>query len=78
MSENTGQGPVSRKSIAELIERYDQPGPRYTSYPTAVEFHEGFRAAQYEDHLAEAAKHEVPQPPSLSEVVEAQLKLVRK
>ena len=46
MSENTGQGPVSRKSIAELIERYDQPGPRYTSYPTAVEFHEGFRAAQ--------------------------------
>ena len=25
----------------ELIARYDRPGPRYTSYPTANEFHEG-------------------------------------
>lgn len=24
---------------ADLIRRYDQPGPRYTSYPTAVQFH---------------------------------------
>ena len=24
-----------------LIRRYDQAGPRYTSYPTAVQFHEG-------------------------------------
>ena len=30
-----------------LIEKYDQSGPRYTSYPTAVQFHEGFGEAQY-------------------------------
>ena len=32
----------------ELIKRYDKSGPRYTSYPTAVEFHEGFGAAEYQ------------------------------
>lgn len=26
---------------ADLIRRYDQAGPRYTSYPTAVQFHDG-------------------------------------
>jgi oxygen-independent coproporphyrinogen-3 oxidase len=26
---------------AELIHRYDNAGPRYTSYPTAVQFHDG-------------------------------------
>ena len=29
---------------AELLGRYDQPGPRYTSYPTAPAFHAGFDA----------------------------------
>ena len=42
-------------STLQLLERYDRPGPRYTSYPTAVEFHEGFGAADYEERLAEAA-----------------------
>jgi oxygen-independent coproporphyrinogen-3 oxidase len=46
--------PISRRATAELIVRYDRPGPRYTSYPTAVEFHEGFTAADYEEHLAAA------------------------
>ena len=32
---------------SELLARYDGPGPRYTSYPTAVEFHEGFDQADY-------------------------------
>ncbi|MBL3589890.1 MAG: oxygen-independent coproporphyrinogen III oxidase [gamma proteobacterium endosymbiont of Lamellibrachia anaximandri] len=31
----------------ELIAKYDQSGPRYTSYPTAVQFHEGFGEADY-------------------------------
>jgi len=31
----------------DLIRRYDQSGPRYTSYPTAVEFHDGFGEAAY-------------------------------
>jgi oxygen-independent coproporphyrinogen III oxidase len=38
-----------------LIRRYDRPGPRYTSYPTAVEFNERFGAADYEARLADAA-----------------------
>lgn len=32
---------------AELIRRYDKAGPRYTSYPTAVQFHPGFDAHAY-------------------------------
>ncbi len=39
---------------AELLARYDRPGPRYTSYPTAVEFHTGVDAATYERTLARA------------------------
>ena len=31
----------------ELIKRYDIAGPRYTSYPTAVQFMEGFDAEAY-------------------------------
>ena len=27
---------------ADLLRRYDRPGPRYTSYPTAPQFHAGF------------------------------------
>jgi len=30
-----------------LIKRYDKAGPRYTSYPTAVQFHEGFGIQDY-------------------------------
>lgn len=32
----------------ELIKKYDRVGPRYTSYPTAVQFHEGFGVADYQ------------------------------
>jgi len=31
----------------DLIKRYDKSGPRYTSYPTAVQFHSGFGEAEY-------------------------------
>ena len=31
----------------DLIRRYDQVGPRYTSYPTALEMHEGFSELDY-------------------------------
>ncbi|NJM13518.1 MAG: oxygen-independent coproporphyrinogen III oxidase [Synechococcaceae cyanobacterium SM1_2_3] len=31
-----------------LIRKYDQAGPRYTSYPTAVQFHEGYGDAEYQ------------------------------
>lgn len=39
-------------STLALLERYDQPGPRYTSYPTAVEFHDGVGDLQYRQRLA--------------------------
>jgi len=38
----------------ELLARHDRPGPRYTSYPTAVEFDERFSGDDYEARLAEA------------------------
>lgn len=38
----------------ELIKKYDRPGPRYTSYPTAPEWTEAFGSGQYVDHLARA------------------------
>ena len=37
----------------DLIERYGGRGPRYTSYPTALQFDEGFTAVDYE----RVAKH---------------------
>jgi oxygen-independent coproporphyrinogen-3 oxidase len=52
----TAAGRAAVKSIAvDLLRRYDRPGPRYTSYPTAVEFTERFTEADYRAHLAEAA-----------------------
>jgi oxygen-independent coproporphyrinogen-3 oxidase len=41
-------------ATAELLARYDRPGPRYTSYPTAIEFHPGVREGAYRSHLARA------------------------
>jgi len=32
--------------------KYSKPGPRYTSYPTALEFHEGFDAQAFDTELA--------------------------
>jgi oxygen-independent coproporphyrinogen-3 oxidase len=39
----------------ELVRRYDRPGPRYTSYPTAAEFHDGVEGQAYAERLAAAA-----------------------
>ncbi len=49
----------------ELIGRYDLSGPRYTSYPSALEFHEQFGMDQYQ-RLTESTNEElVPRPLSL-------------
>jgi oxygen-independent coproporphyrinogen-3 oxidase len=37
-----------------LLKKYDRPGPRYTSYPTAVEFTPAYGHAQYVAKLQEA------------------------
>ncbi|MEN8261165.1 MAG: coproporphyrinogen III oxidase, partial [Pseudomonadota bacterium] len=36
----------------ELIRRYDRAGPRYTSYPTALELHDGFGESDYRRQIA--------------------------
>ncbi|WP_428603270.1 oxygen-independent coproporphyrinogen III oxidase [Sedimenticola sp.] len=47
----------------DLINKYDYAGPRYTSYPTAPQFHDGFGEAEY--RLAAAATNEQGGPLSL-------------
>ncbi len=42
----------------ELLQRYDAPVPRYTSYPTAPHFHEGVDAEVYRDWLAAIPRDE--------------------
>lgn len=39
----------------ETLARHGRPGPRYTSYPTAVEFTEEFGRSDYEERLRAAA-----------------------
>jgi oxygen-independent coproporphyrinogen-3 oxidase len=41
---------------AEMLAKYDRPGPRYTSYPTAIEFHEAFGPKRYLEKLHEASR----------------------
>ncbi len=48
----------------ELLARHDRSGPRYTSYPTAVEFSEDFGPGEYAERLAAAARQS-DQPLSL-------------
>jgi oxygen-independent coproporphyrinogen-3 oxidase len=50
---------------AELIRRYNVSGPRYTSYPTAVQFHEGFDAVAYERFASMSNDDLIPKPLSL-------------
>jgi len=35
-----------------IIKKYDKPGPRYTSYPTAPQFNDGFTRGHYLDEIA--------------------------
>lgn len=49
----------------ELIRRYDVAGPRYTSYPTAPQFHDGFDAAAYRREIATLDAADRAQPLSL-------------
>jgi oxygen-independent coproporphyrinogen-3 oxidase len=47
-------------TTAELVRRYDRAGPRYTSYPTALELHEGLGTGAYREALEHAARREGP------------------
>lgn len=39
------------KVNVDLLKKYDRPGPRYTSYPTAPYFHDGIGPEVFEKHL---------------------------
>ncbi|SFM32960.1 oxygen-independent coproporphyrinogen III oxidase [Halopseudomonas yangmingensis] len=45
---------------AELIRRYDKAGPRYTSYPTAVQFHDGITPSDLLAALDKSCEQRTP------------------
>jgi len=49
----------------DLITRYDRPGPRYTSYPPATEFHERVNEADYREWARQSNEEPIPKPLSL-------------
>jgi oxygen-independent coproporphyrinogen-3 oxidase len=49
----------------DTVRRFDRPGPRYTSYPTAVEFHEGVGENAYRERLRQADANGAGSPLSL-------------
>lgn len=50
---------------AELLRRYDKSGPRYTSYPTAVQFHAKFSESDYREQAKRSNKTPTRRPLSL-------------
>jgi coproporphyrinogen III oxidase-like Fe-S oxidoreductase len=48
MTEAQDAGPMDRLVSAQQLQRFDQPRPRYTSYPTALEFSESVGLESYE------------------------------
>ena len=54
-------GPATSATVTpELVAHYDRPGPRYTSYPTAIEFTASFTADEYRGRLARADASAAP------------------
>ena len=58
---------MSRPSLfqEDLIHRYDKPGPRYTSYPPATEFHDGIGESEYRAWALQSNEEPIPKPLSL-------------
>jgi oxygen-independent coproporphyrinogen III oxidase len=50
---------------SELVKRYDRPGPRYTSYPTAPQFTGVVGEAQLREHARRSNEQAIPRPISL-------------
>ncbi|WP_095111243.1 oxygen-independent coproporphyrinogen III oxidase [Pseudomonas sp. Irchel 3E20] len=48
-----------------LVEKYDRPGPRYTSYPTAPQFHQAFAVDDYQRAAHDSNQAAVPKPLSV-------------
>ena len=59
---------MESQSIAfntDLLRRYDRPGPRYTSYPTAPQFHAGFGEKELRDVATSSNGDPIPRRLSL-------------
>jgi oxygen-independent coproporphyrinogen-3 oxidase len=52
---------MTAADVSDLLARYNKPGPRYTSYPTALEFHAGIDETAYRHSLA-AADRQAAEP----------------
>ncbi|TVQ83903.1 MAG: oxygen-independent coproporphyrinogen III oxidase [Bacteroidetes bacterium] len=48
----------------KLLQKYNKPGPRYTSYPPATFFHDGINVESYQDMLVQS-NHQQPENISL-------------
>jgi oxygen-independent coproporphyrinogen-3 oxidase len=44
----------------DLVRKYDRPGPRYTSYPTAPQFRSDFGPERYAELLADSRRRPLP------------------
>ena len=49
----------------DLLKKYNRPGPRYTSYPTAPHFHESFGPEEYRQEILATNAGETPRDLSL-------------
>ncbi|ANO52554.1 oxygen-independent coproporphyrinogen III oxidase [Woeseia oceani] len=49
----------------EMLRRYSESGPRYTSYPTAPQFREEFNAADFQRHASNSNAEPIPRQLSL-------------
>jgi len=56
---------VATKDLAPLLNKYDVYGPRYTSYPTALQFNDAFGEADYRHHAQSSNELPVPKPLSI-------------
>lgn len=56
---------VETQELAPLLSKYDVYGPRYTSYPTALQFTESFGENDYVHHAQSSNELPVPKPLSL-------------
>ncbi len=50
---------------AQLLQRYDRPGPRYTSYPSAPQFTDAFDEAAFRDQARRSNADPIPRQLSL-------------
>jgi len=48
---------MNDKRLRDLVDKYDRPGPRYTSYPTVPEWSDEYGPLDYEQAIRAAANH---------------------